>query len=102
MTPISFQIPANGSNSTPSAVTTAIGAGATSVFTIGHNNIIRVIASTPVNIRFGPTGLTTATVQDILIPAGVAEFFDMGRQHECIAVFATAASSFNYAIVSRT
>lgn len=102
MTPLSYQIVANGTNTTASGVTTAITAGATVVFTIGHNNIIRVIASTPVNIRFGPTGLTTANANDVLIPAGVSEFFDMGRQHECIAVFAVAASSFNYAIISRT
>jgi hypothetical protein len=100
-TPLCYQIH-QGSDTTASGSTTAIGAGATVVIPIGQNQIFRLIASTPVNIRFGDSSLTTATANDVLVPANLPEFFDMGTNLSTIAIFAVAAASVNISIVSRT
>jgi hypothetical protein len=100
-TPLFYQIH-QGSDSTPSGSTTAIGTGAIAVITIGQNTIFRLIATTPVNIRFGNSSITTATAQDLLVPANLPEFFDMGTNLTTIAVYAPAASSVNISLVSRT
>lgn len=99
-TPLFFEIH-HGSNGVASATTTAIGIGAISVFQIGQNNIVRIVATTAVNVRFGDTNITTATAQDVLVPANTVQYFDMGTS-VAIAVFAVAASSVNISIVSRT
>jgi hypothetical protein len=90
-----------GSDSGTGSSTTAIGTGAVGVFQLGNNVVIRVVATVAVNIRFGDSSITTATAQDIYLPANTVELFDMGT-NTAIAVFAAAASSFNLSIVSRT
>lgn len=100
-TPLSYQIH-QGSNTTASATNTSIGTGAIGLFTIGKNVIFRIVASTPVNIRFGDSAITTATASDVLVPANLPEFFDMGANLTTIAVFAVAAAVVNISIVSRT
>lgn len=100
-TPLCYQIH-QGSDSTASGSTTAVGAGAIALVTIGKNQIFRLVCSTPVNIRFGDSSITTATGNDVLVPANLPEFFDMGSNLSTIAIFAVAASSVNISIVSRT
>jgi hypothetical protein len=101
-TPLFYQIHSNSSDSVASGITTAITTGAVATFTIGPNKIFRIVATTPVNVRFGDSNITTATAQDVYIPANYVEFFDMGTNLTTIAVFAAAASSVNVSIVSRT
>lgn len=80
--------------------------GATSASTaiqIGHNQLVRFVATGPVNVRFG-SALTTATAADVYLPANFPEIFDMGRGHEQVMFYnsgATAVTVF-YSIVSRT
>lgn len=104
-TPLSYTIVAGGNNATPSAFSFTIAAsGVAQPINIGHNQLIRVVSTAPVYIRFGPTTLTTATASDVYLPANVIELYDMGRQNENIAVFNGGASSaiVNITIVSRT
>jgi len=100
-TPLSYQIH-QGSDTTPSGTTIAVGAGLSVTFKVNKNNIFRVICSTPINIRFGDDSITTATADDVLVPANLPEFFDMGTNLSTIAIFAVAASSVNISICSRT
>lgn len=99
-TPLSYQIH-SGSNGNAGATNTSIGTGTVATFAFGPNTILRIVASTPVNIRFGTAAITVATANDILIPANVPEFFDMGG-NTGIAIFAVATSVVNISVVSRT
>jgi hypothetical protein len=99
-TPLCHQI-YQGSDSTATGTTYAIGGGTVQLVTIGKNVIFRLTATTPVNIRFGDASLTTATANDLYVPANLPEFFDMGSNLTTIAIYAAAASSVNICLRSR-
>jgi hypothetical protein len=97
-----IQIAAQGNNSTASATSYSISAGGTSSqISIGANQHIRIVATTPINVRFGPTGLNTATASDILIPANVESAWDMGSFNSSICIYAAAAATVSVAILSK-
>jgi hypothetical protein len=99
-TPVVYPI-VRGSDALASGVTTAVGTGAVGIFTVNPNTLFRIVATTPVNVRFGTSAITTATAQDMYIPANVPEIFDSGSA-TTIAVFAVAAASVNVVLLSRT
>jgi hypothetical protein len=104
-TPVCFPITQIGNNTTASGTTISV--AATSVSTpivIGNNVLFRIVATTPINVRFGPTGLNTASANDVYIPAGVIDIHDMGANLNTIVIYNPGASavSVNVSILSRT
>lgn len=72
-----------------------LGASANSpVITTGFDMIIRIVASGPINIRFGNAStLTNAGATDILLPANVIEIWDMGHQNNGLSIWSQNAST---------
>lgn len=103
-TPYSFQITAAGGPSVASGSSVTVAATSTApAITIGHNQLVRIVATGPVNIRFG-IGLVTSTATDVYLPANAPEIFDMGRHSEQIMFYNPGSSTVTvfYSIVSRT
>jgi hypothetical protein len=72
---------------------------------IGRNQLVRIApttASVGVFVRFGPSGTNTANVNDVYIPYGLVETFDLGAVNSSICLFSTAAGSAQVTIVSRS
>lgn len=99
-TQLFYPVPAVTSGNA-SATTYAVTAGGTQAVVVGHNNFVRIVGTTAINVRFGPTGTVTATANDIYLPANVVEIFDMGRHANDICIYAVANSSVNVAIISK-
>jgi hypothetical protein len=99
-----FPINQIGNNATASATTVSINATSIANLTIGTNVLFRIVATGPINVRFGPTGLNTANANDVYIPANVIDTHDMGANLSCISIFNPGASavSVNVSILSRT
>ena len=93
-----YAIPPSGDN------TQVIGAGSQIVpattagtpITIGHNVLVRLVASAAMNIRFGKTGVTSAGATDIYLAPNVPEIWDMGRYNEVIVPWGGAAGATLY------
>lgn len=103
MTPYSFQIIAQGGPSVASGASVAVAATSVSAaVAVGHNQLVRLVATGPVNVRFG-SALTTATANDVYLPANFPEIFDMGRGHEQVMFYNPGATPVTvyYSIVSR-
>jgi len=99
---LSTQIAAKGNATTPSATSYSIAAsGKTAEIPIGTNQRIRIVGTTAINVRFGPTGTNNATASDILIPANVESIWEMGAVNASICIFATAAATVSVAILSK-
>lgn len=104
MTPYSYSIVSTGGPSAASGASVTVAAtSASSAITIGHNQLVRIASTGPVNIRFG-SGLTTANANDVYLSGSVSETFDLGRGHEQILFYNPGATSVivNYSIISRT
>lgn len=72
---------------------------------IGKNQLVRIVpttASVGIFVRFGPTGTNTAGVNDIYIPYGVSETFDMGSVNASICLYSTASATCQICLVSRS
>lgn len=101
-TPLTTQIAAQGNATTASATSYSVAAsGQTAEIPIGVNKKIRIVATSAVNVRFGPSGTNTATASDILIPANVESIWDMGGVNSSICIFATAAATVSVALLSK-
>lgn len=99
-TPLVFPI-VKGSDSVANGVTTSIGSGTVATFTVNPNTLFRITATTAINVRFGDASITTATAQDLQIPANTPEIFDSGNA-TTIAVFAVATASVNVVLLARS
>lgn len=76
----------------------------TAEIVIGRNQMVRVAPSTAslgVFIRFGPAGTNSANSNDVYIPYGAFELFDMGN-NSSICMYSTAAGTAQVTIVSRS
>lgn len=103
-TPLCYPINRLGNNTTPSGKTIAVAGSAVETYAVNPNNLVRIVSDQPVNIRFGPDGLTTATADDVYFPADFVEIHDMGTTMSTIAVFnpGTTSANVNVSIISRT
>ena len=83
----------NGGNNTLYAAT--LGAAATSgVQVAGNDMIVRVVASLPVTIRFGPSAsLSASTATDIYVPGNSPELFDLGHINNAFSIYAFSAGT---------
>lgn len=90
-----------GSDGVANATTTAVGAGTVVTFTVNPNTLFRITGTTGINVRFGDSSITTATAQDMYIPANLPEIFDSSNA-TTIAVYAVAASSVNVTLLARS
>jgi hypothetical protein len=98
-------IAATGSATVASGTNYATSTTPTSEIAIGKNQLVRIVPTTAsfgVFVRFGPAGTNTAGVNDIYIPYGVSETFDMGSVNSSICLYATGASTCVVSIVSRS
>lgn len=99
-----FPIPTSGNQTDANGGNQAV--GATSVgtpITLGHNTIVRLVATGPLNVRFAAAGTTTASANDIYIPANVECIFELGRYNEVIVPYNSGAASATlyYSVVSK-
>jgi len=99
-TPLFYPI-VKGSDGVANATTTAITAGAVATFTVNPNTLFRITGTTGINVRFGDSSITTATANDMYIPANLPEIFDSGNA-TTIAVYAVANSSVNVTLLARS
>lgn len=90
-----------GSDGVANGTTTSVGSGTSSVFTVNPNTLFRITATVGINVRFGDASITTATANDLYIPANTPEIFDSGNATS-IAVFAAATSSVNVVLLARS
>lgn len=98
-------IAAQGSNTVASGTNYVTSTTPTAEIPIGRNQLVRIAPSNlsvGVFVRFGPAGTATASVNDIYIPYGVVETFDMGSVNSSICFYSTAAGDVSVAIVSRS
>ena len=102
-TPIFYQVVTNGTNTKANGASQAISITTIGTpITLGHNVLVRLVATSPMFVRFASAGATTATANDIYLPANVPEIFDMGRYNEVIVPFGGAATgTLYYSVVSK-
>jgi hypothetical protein len=93
--PSFIQVVPAGNGGTNTLYAATLGANANSgVQVAGNDNIIRISASLPITVRFGPSAtLSAATATDIYIPANSPEIFDLGHINNAFSIFAFQAST---------
>lgn len=98
-------IAATGNASVASGTSYVTSTTPTAEIVIGPNQLVRIVpttASVGVFIRFGPAGTNSAGVNDIYIPYGASETFDMGSVNHSICMYSTAVATAVVSIVSRS
>jgi hypothetical protein len=94
-------IPASGGPSTPSGASYATSTTPTAEIPIGTGKLVRIVPSTGsvgVFVRFGPAGTNSANVNDVFIPYGRSEVFDMGPTNASICMFSEIAGTAHVSV----
>jgi hypothetical protein len=96
-----LHIPAAGGPSTASGTNYSTSTTPTAEIPIGTNKLVRIAPSTAsvgVFVRFGPTGTNSANLNDVFIPYGRSEVFDMGPTNASICMFSEIAGSAHVSV----
>lgn len=69
----------------------------------GNDQIIRIATTGTLTVRFGATGLATATAGDILLPGPGSWLFDVGHINTSLCLFnaGTASAAVTVNLISR-
>lgn len=104
-TPLRHTIAATGNATVASGTSYNTSTTPTAEIVIGKGQFIRIVPTTAsfgVFVRFGPAGTNTAGVNDLYIPYGASEVFEMGSVNSSICLYATGSSTCVVSIVSRS
>lgn len=63
---------------------------------IGNNQIFAISATGAFNVRFGPSGTSTASASDFQVGAGIISTWDTGDSWKSVVIFNPGASAITY------
>jgi hypothetical protein len=94
-------IPVSGGPTTASGTNYTTGPTPTAEISIGTGKLVRIAPSTGsvgVFVRFGPAGTNSANANDVYIPYGTSEVFDMGPTNASICLFSEVAGTAHVSV----